>query len=295
MDACYDLSRNPPTFDVICFLSYIELERIRRGEEKIKLYIKPGPKGGFRQDSLWPKTIEQRIELRDKVLFPLCMLLPSVIPEIPWGNPPGEAYGLGERWISLPLYARVLAKGCRPLRSLHDVNEHWPKLVTITLREAEHHPLRNSQVAEWVRFAFDIEAQGYQVVIIRDTHARSYLAGVPTVDGPISPEMPSQNSVKAATDLFYRAQLYSRAMLNLGVNNGPMWMAIAMDAPVLMMRPTTDAAGGCYDTRFFRSCGIEKGQNLPGAPPHQRLCWEDDRRSNILEAFNSMVQECKLG
>ena len=78
MIACYDLMHCPPTYDVVAFLALAERQRMRLGETHVDLHILPGPLGGFRQDLLWPHSIVERVDLREKVLVPLCWLLPAV-------------------------------------------------------------------------------------------------------------------------------------------------------------------------------------------------------------------------
>jgi len=63
-----------------------------------------------------------------------------------------------------------------------------------------------------------------------------------------------------------------------------MWMSIFMDAPTLMLRPTTNKAGGCYDDRFYTRCGIPPGSQLPTSPRYQELVWMDDLYENIVTA-----------
>lgn len=276
MIACYDLARNPPTYDVVAFLAHAELERQRVGAREIELYILPGPAGGFRQDGLWPRTIAEREMLRSRVLEPLCWLLPSV-GRITVARARGvEGFGAGGRLIGLLEIMRVLRAGCRPLRPrVLEPPAHG--LITFTLREAEHHPLRNSRTQEWVAAARELGRLGHRVVIVRDAfHAHEEIPDVTTV-----PE--------ASLNVYTRAALYARADLNVGICNGPMWMAIFMDAPVAMLRPTTNAAGGCYDDRFYTQFGLPTGSQLPTSPPYQRLVWEEDYCPNIVRAVEEML------
>lgn len=273
--ACYDLSVCPPTYDVVSWLTKVELDRVSLGYEFVDVYIFPGPAGGFRVDTVWPRSIPERVKLREQVLVPMCYLLPSVRNVIVCKHHQAHVtYGVGKRWISLQFYAGLLAQGLRPLRILTGPKD--PKLITITLREAEHHPKRNSNVDEWVKTAHYLQRIGYRVVIIRDTHRA------------VIPLPGLETSPRASLQLFERASLYSRALLNLGVNNGPMWMAIAMNAPVLMLKPTTEM-GGCYNAAFFEKCGIPRGSNLPGSPSHQRMIWEEDIADVILREVDAIM------
>lgn len=275
MRACYDLRRCPPTYDVVAFLAHLDIERRSRGVHEIDLYFRSGPVGGFRRDNLWPHTTEERVHMREEVLKPLCCMLPGV--RLQEGEPPDDAWGLGHYVIGLPGILGALRAGCRPLRAPLQ-SETVPGLVTFTLREAEHHRLRNSRVDEWVAAAEVLRRQGLRVEIVRDTaRCRQSL-----------PDR-THSCGTAAWYLPARANLYASAELNVGISNGPMWMAIFMDVPVVMLRPTTNEAQGCYDDRFFISCGMRPGEQLPTSPPYQRLVWEEDTRDNIVRAVDGAL------
>lgn len=281
MIACYDLARCPPTYDAVAFLALAERERLRRGADHLDVRVLPGPLSGFRADGFgtWPHTAEGRALVRDEVLLPLCRLLPSVrSAQLACSRQEhaGE-WGFNENLIGLPRIVEALKAGCRPLRATPSTRAAG--LVTITLREAAHHPLRNSNLEEWVAAALELRAEGWDVVVVRDT-ARAYerLAGLRTDSG-------------ASVNLGARARLYARAALNVGVCNGPVWMSIFMGAPTLMIRPVTDAAGGCYDSAFYARFGLPRGSQLPTSPAHQRMVWEEDRREVIVDAVRKMLEE----
>lgn len=283
MIACYDLARCPPTYDAVAFLALAELERLRRQEPRLDIFILPGPADGFRRDSLWPYTVEERIHLRDNVLIPLCRLLPSASSvgtgDTRWLTQMGkEHWGYNEYHIGLPVIVSALKQGSRPLRAQFPSPVFpGPKLVTFTLREAEHYPLRNSHTPEWVAAADILVRKGLDVCFVRDTAwASKHITG-------------HNNAQYAPHRIDDRARLYSRAALNVGISNGPMWMSIFMDAPTLMLRPTTNEAGGCYDDTFYSRYGIRRGDQLPTSPPHQRLVWEEDTCENIVRAVEDML------
>ncbi len=288
MIACYDLRCNPPTYDVVAFLALLEIERLRRGEDYIDLHILPGPVGGFRSDGLWPRSVEERVALRGKVLVPICHMLPSVRSvEVFSGKPRevtpelGEAWGAGERKISLPAMVEAMRAGSRPLRAVDPIIEKIGGLITFTLREAEHHPLRNSRTEEWVKAAIELTYRlGFEVVVIRDAVLSKVL-----LDGVAC-------DVVAPYNISHRASLYAGAVLNVGISNGPMWMALFMGVPTLMLRPCTEAAHG-YNAAFFKRYGVAKGSQLPTSPSHQRLAWVDDTCENIVREVEEML--CVVG
>jgi hypothetical protein len=283
MIACYDLARCPPTYDVVAFLALAELERVRQGADHLDIHILPGPASGFRRDSLWPRTVEERIILREHVLVPLCHLLPSAktvsVSPVRYGYST-SSFGVDAYHISLPAIMKALKQGCRPLRG--EPAPKRPKLITFTLREAEHHSPRNSRVGAWLEAALELEARGYEVQVVRDSWKASQLL-------PVILRTEQTPARSAALKITERAFLYGRAALNVGICNGPMWMSIFMDAPTLMLRPTTNLAGGCYDDQFYAKFGLPRGSQLPTSPPHQRLVWEEDTCENIVRAVEEML------
>ena len=72
----YDLSVSPPSYDFFEFMRTAELHRKRYGLDEIYFIFVPGPKEGFRDDSL-ARTISQRHTLMRNVVVPACWLLPS--------------------------------------------------------------------------------------------------------------------------------------------------------------------------------------------------------------------------
>lgn len=279
MEACYDLSRCPPTYDVVAFLALLDLERQARGEDDVSLHVLPGPDGGFRRDGLWPHTLEERRQVRDKVLVPLCRMLPCVRYVDVRDRRDCGGWGTGEYNIGLSNILRALRAGSRPLGVTWDYRRPDSEYITFTLREAEHHPLRNSRTDDWEEAAKILrERCGWRVIMIRD--ATVALGDVPGIEV----------DNRAAHDLTRRAELYASAALNVGISNGPMWMSIFMDAPTLMLRPTTNEAGGCYDDVFYARCGLHRGEQLPTSPSHQRLVWEEDYQDNIVRAVEEMME-----
>lgn len=280
----YDLSGAPPTYDIVAFLSHVEAERIRRREDKVQINILPGPAGGFRSDNFWPRDLDTRRLMLNRVALPMAGMLPSAdvycldkrppMPEpnsIGWGRPP---YGLA-------VHVKALRAGIRPLR---EQKVEWGNkpLVTITLREAEHWPQRNSNLAEWIEAYHQIKALGFDVVVIRDTAK---------CEEPL-PEGVGTNH-RAAWQLNQRAILYNSAVANLGVNNGPLWMAIALDAPVLMFKPTVESHASSTKS-YFQRCGIPVGGQYPNAPAHHRIVWAEDTAAVIVEAFKEFVAVLEL-
>jgi hypothetical protein len=282
MKVYYDLGCSPPTFDALSALCHIEQMRQETGSsESIEISFIPGPSGGFRRDSLWPYTVEERNKLLHNVAIPLCWLLPAVSMVSIATTRPSSGIGVGRKLYGLDRQVEACRKGIRPLRPRQQVRSH-PGLITMTLREAEHWPERNSNISEWVKAAEALQRCGHRVVIVRDErYAHEPIAGLPT-------------DAQAACQIKPRADLYASASLNLFVSNGPAWLSMAMDLPTIIFRPGDDKLGRAFGREHFRRCGIEWGGQMPGAPAYQRLVWSDDTADNIVEAVNVLMFTPKL-
>lgn len=239
----------------------------------------PGPREGFRDDALWPFTAGGREKMLARVVEPLAHLLPSVV-EVRRGSAdelpaPSPRFGYRKQCYAAPRFLLPnLASGIRPLRAEPVVGRY----VTITLRECEHWPTRNSNIGAWEEAAKTIR-DDIDVVVIRDeTHAGEPLG-----------EFAADET--ASTDLNRRAALYAGAALNLGVNNGPMWMAVAMDAPVLILKPTDATAPAC-SAEDYAAGGVTPGNETPFGP-RQRIVWADDTATAIIDGMSILRNERK--
>jgi hypothetical protein len=146
--------------------------------------------------------------------------------------------------------------------------------VTITLRECEHWPERNSDKEEWIDAAGEIQRSGFKVLFVRDSlQAHTPIGGFRTIP-------------QASTGIVARANLYASAFCNLFVSSGPAWLAIGLGAPCLIFRPINDESNNpaARSSHFFAS-GIDRGGQVPGALETQRLVWESDDRHSIVAAF----------
>lgn len=275
----YDLALCPPTYDFVSFLQHLECVRVERKIARCRVVLLPGPVGGFRRDKWWPHTVAERQALSRNIVMPLARLLPSCVDcsnGMRGDGPIGSAVGYGSRHYGLRVCVNAMRKSGPTLRA---PNPHPdPRLVTITLRECEHWPERNSRLDQWVVAARHIEARGYRVVFMRDTlQAAARIHGFECND-------------KAAIDVVVRANLYASAACNLGVSNGPMWLALALGAPLLLFRPVNEAsANPAVTSAHFKRSGIEPGGQVPGALPSQRIIWAGDDSANIIDAFDRHV------
>lgn len=271
-----DLERWQPSYTVMSLLIDMEVARRASGEREMEIEFNPGTIEGFGRYHRWPRYQKDKVQCLNNIALPMCHMLPGVTsvkvlkerrerPEHAIGSPGNYD------WAS---FMNAYRAGIRPLRYYVDPGHKNPKLITITLREcgAAHWSARDSSVKQWAAAASELIRIGYEVVVVRDTR----FANVPFHQFTIAPH--------ASTHLAYRAELYNKAALNLFVNNGPAWLAAAMDLPLILFRPTCDGAGKSHTKASSAAHGVIEGKQIEGAPAHQVLSWTSDDCASILAA-----------
>lgn len=276
MIAVYDLATSPPQYDSAIFLVAAEIERIRRNEDGIDLIFAPGPNNGFRMKSLWPATTQEHRDLMRDLAMPMAGLLPSVR-SVEWRTSRDGVeghFGAGQKLYGFPRHlANLQSPHGRPLRA---AGQRQDDLLTITLREAEHLPARNSNVPEWIMAAGELKDRGWRVVFVRDTRMAD--EGIEGFE--CRPD--------ASRDVVERARLYCSARLNLFVNSGPAALAVYLNAPLANFRPASDAHRASSPA-YMAQCGFPVGSQLPNSPPWQRYVWADDRADLIVATVEEMT------
>jgi len=280
----YDLFCCPTSYDIVSFLMLIERHRHKMGADSCIIRIIPGPDHGFRASVTWPMTVEDKRMMLNQVVVPMIRMLPSCehwqVCERRPDMPSVGSIGWMTYSMSFKEFGDTYAMGIRPLRCKEQswkLNASRP-LVTMTLREAEHWPERNSRTAEWMEAALRLRAEGVNVVLVRDAAKKHVASSLP--------EVPD-----ASTDLNVRAVLYAQADLNMFVNNGPAWFCMALDAPTVVLKPITETSCSAHTYKAMAHFGIHKDKQMAGAPPHQRLVWQDDTADNIVAAAHDFLKQ----
>src|SRR5262249_50425488 len=149
-------------------------------------------------------------------------------------------------------------------------------IVTITLREAERWPHRNSNLEAWLGFAWYLEQQGEKVVFVRDT-------------AKADQQLPHfKVALRAAQDLTFRLALYESAKANLFVSNGPGAFASFCDCSWLQfMDIKPDGHPYWIDTPglWNQNMGIKVGEQWPWSRPDQRMVWKPDTYDNLVAGW----------
>jgi len=154
---------------------------------------------------------------------------------------------------------------------------HGERPITITLREAMHWEQRNSNLEAWLKFASDLEAQGNNVVFIRDTEKSTE-------------PLPGFASCPAAShSVGMRMALYEQATCNLFVSNGPAGLGLFSKTPYLYFVNMKVDKKYRYPANhplwWMRSNGLCEGEQWPWASPTQKMIWKTDDYENLCSAW----------
>ncbi len=151
-------------------------------------------------------------------------------------NNPNLHYGHHYAQFATPiLKASTAAK-------LHVSKVHTGNYVTITTREATHWPIRNSNMTAWSMAANWLKEQGYKVVWVPDAES---------IDANLY-----------SFDLDMRVALYEGAVVNLGINNGPMMILPYINARHIIFKMVTESV--TWTTRAFHEKWGTKEGDQPG-------------------------------
>lgn len=230
LQVVYDMSMNPTSYDFLPFLASAEKHRAAHECESMDVHVMPGESAKF-YDRFFPKDESEREGLLWRVCVPACRLVKSVRNVMVYA----KRQGVGgdaiypESWaLSRPdmTHGRAYLRGALRCFAASDmakkfIASKYRNYMTITLRECRYGEDRNSDRVEWWRVANAIKGMGGNVVIVPDT------LGHPLKDSP--------NCLEAAWDLDIRCALYEGALLNMGVENGPMTLCMLSRSKFLMI------------------------------------------------------------
>ena len=310
--AVYDLNAGPLTYDSVQFLALAERFRQASGKPHLQLIIVPGEHEGFRnfsQRDQFLSTVSKEWRLRQLVMR-AAHLVPTLTgitrlrsrksaaaflhqadPALVF--PPGfdgstpicpyhlafvmqfAAQGADIRSLAAPPVTSALVR--RLLRELAGTRP----VVTITLRDSEFQPARNSRLDQWRRLAQSCEARGLFPLFVPDTEA--LLAGRAAELGGFA-SLPL-----AALSLPVRAALYQESWHNMLANSGPytlcLYNAQARFSMFKLIVPGVHTASAAYHV----SQGLTPGTQLPFAGPLQRLVWEDDSAEALERELDAVL------
>lgn len=310
--AFYDLQVAPITFDVLWFIVGAELRRRAIGLERIAFVVVPGTEEGVREEDPNYEVVVDRAARRSRlynILLPAMSLLPG----------DGAASIAGDRAAAVDLHRRaqhvypplydpalpiahdprdILAAAARGedthlLEAPRDARAHvdaWiaqfagsRRLVTITLRHYAYGAGRNSDLDAWSGFARSLDPAVYAVCFVPDT-SQSTLPPDPRIAA-------FAHLPEAAWNVHLRMALYERAYANLGVNTGPMFLAIFAARANLLMLKVVEETVSQSTAAYARTLGYEPGRQPPILRAGQIWDWGPDTESAIKQGFAELVRQ----
>ena len=304
----YDFSVSPPSYDFFEFMQTADLHRRRYSLDGIYFIFVPGPKEGFRDDSL-SKSILQRYMLMRNVVVPACWLLPYC-KGVSWLKSRDEISPIFEsadhvfpRGYTLqkpinPEYFKE-AQTCAYLRGetlaqLQEPSEYTQmvesflankitsqKLITVTVRDAPYYDQRNTDCSEWNKFLKKLNPAEYKIIIIPDT----FNLWSQKIEGFEYCEVASVN-------ILFRTALYRQAYLNMLTAQGPVLAAFNSGSPLLMFGPiNTDVASTEEWYRDKFSLEPEEGNQYPMYKVNQCIAWGPETVGNLERGFNRFIND----
>jgi len=185
---------------------------------------------------------------------------------------------IGERFCLTPPDQKIeMAKNCLARIA------PGKKIITITLRDTKVQTRRNSHVNEWQKFVDYIADTDSNIVfiILPDFHT---LYAPPRITGSSVLELP-----EAVHSISFRAAVYQIAHLNLFTNTGPASLCyFNSKARYISFGFGLDEKGTSNDDMLFLH-GAHPEEDFPYSGPFQRLIWQREEFSLILDEFNKMM------
>lgn len=275
---CYNVPGLPLSYDFVQWLVAAEMTRIReKAPAPLKVAFWWGPEGKRHQlnparAQMFAGVVKPALDLIGAVEDSRAMLGRTtsycVVRDITEGYKSGQIVP----FLNAPSEARI-SMGLW-LRSVG----HWRAPVTITLRECEGWPERNSNIAAWLAFADHLRARAETVIFVRDT-AKSH-----------EPMANHLTCPQAAIDLHARMALYQAARMNFFVSNGPVTLPVFSKAPWTMfweMKPEGHVYPPATPSFVHEHYGIDPHMNeqFPWSGPDQRIVWSNDDYPNLVRAW----------
>jgi tetratricopeptide (TPR) repeat protein len=308
--AFYDLRASPVTFDFFQFLILADLDRKKRGLNRLHIVIIPeSPE--VRREWLLDRFDKTDVDWRVRqILVPGCSLMPScrglvtvcgsrdeadkffliadkyVFPEGCSVNNPIPRFQLseitavhvcGEEWSSL----KATGQAIEMVRTWMDGYAKDRRVVSITLREADYGNEKNSNIAEWAKFAKSLDTRKYLPVIIRDTYA---------VNGKLPDELIGLTMFnEIAINLELRMAFYEECYLNLLTNGGPLALCMLnKNVKFLSFKPMVKRWHDSTARGLQAAVGVGIGDQPHFSNSYQRWVWADDDYEVIRQNFTRM-------
>ena len=312
--AFYDLQVAPLTYDISWFAAAADLARRRKKLKRIHFVIVPGVKDGLREERRAYESVvdaPSRLWRLHNIVVPMLTLVPSFcgLTIIPSRTSAGDLRGTAGDRVYPSAYEPSLPVAHWPSELLKDTTDHdgeigilrspaqalryierWSRprlhdrrLITVTIRDYDFMPTRNSNLEAWASFARGLDPQKYVPVFVLDTER--------TLD-PVPRLLEGFEIFREASwNIALRMALYESSYLNLGVNNGPMFMCLLnARVRVLIFKILTKDVPQASEELMI-ALGFTMREQVRFATPFQRLVWENDERGTIDKEFAGLAAQ----
>jgi hypothetical protein len=312
--AFFDLQVAPITYDVSWFVAAADYKRRKMGLNRIHFVIVPGNKDGFREErTVYESTVDTatRQWRLYNIVIPILTLLPAFggLTFLPYRGAVGAIRAAAQDRIypehyepSLPVSHLPIellglsendGQGIGILRSPTQARRYidrWiaprlagRRLITITVRDYLFMPARNSNIQAWAAFARRLDPAKYFPVFVLDTERTLD----PSPDALVGFEILRE----ASWNVWLRMALYESSYLNLGVNNGPLFMCMLNAQTRLLIFKILTPSVPQTTEELMSTLGFTIGGQLSFATPFQRLVWQDDTLETIEREFSNIVAD----
>lgn len=312
--AFYDLDMHPISYDVTYFVVACEIERKKRGLEKIHVVFVPMADMYAREV---PENYDSVIDLQSRLwrLDSICTQIPRLMPSVSGITvcasrfeadlfrklTPNQYPSLKGRQPHHADYFQLVLSELQNSRSdswgltcttqAKRYVDAWlaprsngRKPIVITLRQYMVDPERNSNPTSWTAFAKNIDAEKYFPVFVPDTdHAHEYSNSAYSEFAVFEP---------AAWSVGLRMALYESAYLNMFVNTGPNSLAVLNSRCNYLFFKVLIPGVALTSEDFLRWLGFVPGQSPNFATPYQKWVWTDlDELPTLEREFKQMCKK----
>lgn len=265
---CWSLRDQPHSYDFLCALISAEMARVRGNAPaplKICFYGSPA------------QSTPYASQFFNGVMVPALAMIGAVIDPQALKGASLAGHDL-RNVVEGARRGEIVPKFKPSTHALAAAREQYEDVITLTLREAEHCPQRNSNIPEWKSLALCLQEQGERVVFIRDTAKAS------------EPLDRFETHPLAATNLDARLALYESARCNFFASNGPFGLALFSARPWLAFQHFNeeDIYHPNRPSYWKEHYGMEAGEQFPWSAPYQRLIVGPDTVKVMYQAWHDL-------
>jgi hypothetical protein len=307
-----DLAVSPVTFDVVTGLAAAELHRRRLGLESMHVVVVPGTTDGLKEEAVdyaavvGPEARRWRVH---NLLIPLFRLLPSCNGYTVCGSrreayvnwfvgaaqvfPKGYSVAFPAYWdrhdvpnaarageAVLPML-RATPQALDYMRRFLEPRAAGRRVVVINLRRYAYMPGRNSNDANWIAFARELDKSRWLPVFVLDT------------DVALDPKPPELDEFvvcdAAPFNIELRMALYELADITMAVTQGPMELCWLNERCCYASFVKPGSSIHTTDDHYRSERGYDSRQGPPFMLSNQRWVWEYDELPVIRGVFVEMT------